>query len=161
MQTRTWKDSLVKTQYVMDILLLVSFIFVCIPKATGVAAHEWLSLLFIIPLIIHLLLHWDWMVSLPKNFIHKQSAKDRFNAVWDALFYLVMLMATLSGFLASEALLPQLNMPVEILPVWSKLHHDLGNLVMPMLGIHLALHWQWIKGVTSKMRQKHNTKAGV
>lgn len=161
MQTRTWKDSLVKTQYVMDSILLIGFILVCIPKVTGTWAHEWLSLLFIVPLIIHLLLHWDWMMALPKNFVHRQSNKDRFNAIWDTLFYLVMLMATLSGFLVSEALLPQLGLPIDILPVWSKLHHDLGNLVMPMLGVHLALHWTWIKTMTKKMIQKRDTKAGV
>ncbi|SEG73127.1 protein of unknown function [Vibrio hangzhouensis] len=102
-------------------------------------------------------------MALPKNFAHKQSNKDRFNAVWDALFYLVILAATLSGFLVSEALLPQLGMPIDILPVWSELHHDLGNLVMPMLGVHLALHWQWIKSMTKKMmpRDKAQKKVGA
>ncbi|PMG40937.1 cytochrome b/b6 domain-containing protein [Shewanella sp. 10N.286.52.B9] len=155
---KTWKDDLGKTLYVMDALLLIGFILVCAPKATGVLLHEWLSLLFIVPLVIHLLLHWDWLKALPKKFVSQLSGEARFNAVWDFIFYLAMLMVILSGFLVSEVMLPQLGIHFDILPVWSKIHHDLGNLLMPMLGIHLAMHWKWIKGMSKKFFKKQTAK---
>ncbi|MCL1065824.1 cytochrome b/b6 domain-containing protein [Shewanella olleyana] len=154
LQNKSWKDDLSKTRFVMNLWLLVGFVLVCAPRATGIALHEWLSVVFIVPLVIHLLLHWDWLKALPKKFVGKLSGESRFNAIWDALFYLAMLMVILSGFLVSEVIFPLLGIPLEILPVWSKIHHDLGNLLMPMLGIHLAMHWPWIKSMTKRMLTK-------
>ena len=44
-----WQQSLPKTRYVMDTLLLISFMIVSAPQATGIALHEWLSVIFIAP----------------------------------------------------------------------------------------------------------------
>ncbi len=150
---KSWKDDLGKTRYVMDVWLLIGFVLVCAPKATGITLHEWLSFVFIAPLVIHLLLHWEWMVTLPKKFMSNFSGQSKFNAIWDVLFYLAMVMVTLSGFLISRAMLPQLGMSIEATRFWSEIHHSLGNILMPMLGIHLAMHWKWIKSMTNKMRK--------
>ncbi|WP_166420457.1 hypothetical protein [Pseudoalteromonas sp. Z1A8] len=42
-----WKQNLQKFRYVMDTLLLISFMLVSAPQATGVPLHEWFSLFFI------------------------------------------------------------------------------------------------------------------
>jgi hypothetical protein len=151
MRNQSWKNNIEKTRYVMDAILFIGFVLVCTPKATGIVIHEWASLLFIVPLIVHLLLHWNWMKTLPAKFKRSMSGQNRFNTFWDFLFYIIMLLSILSGFLVSEALLPQLGLPIEIQQVWSMLHHNVSNLLMPMLGIHLALHWKWIKSMTKRM----------
>ena len=43
---QSWKDNVQKTRFVMDILLLVSFLIVLAPQSTGIVLHEWLSLVF-------------------------------------------------------------------------------------------------------------------
>lgn len=156
MPDNNWKKNLSKARYVMDALLLVGFVLVCIPQTTGIAFHEWASLLFIIPLVTHILLHWDWIKTLPQNFKSQLNAKSRFNAIWDFIFYLAMLMVTISGFLVSAVMFPQLNIPLEITPFWSEIHHTLSNLLLPMLGVHLALHWDWIKAMTKKMFKRQS-----
>jgi len=147
-----WQQSLAKTRYVMDILLLFSFMIVSAPQATGIVLHEWLSVLFIAPFAIHLLLHWDWVKQSLKRLTSKVSAKERFNIIWSYLIYLMMLLAFVSGFLVSVALLPTLNIPLNIQDFWSKVHHDSATLFMPMLGVHLALHFSWIVKLTKRMR---------
>ncbi|MBJ2135182.1 DUF4405 domain-containing protein [Paraglaciecola chathamensis] len=149
-----WKQNLQKTRYVMDTLLLVSFMIVSAPQATGVPGHEWLSLLLIVPFAVHLLLHWDWIKQSAKRFSKKITAKERFSLVWNYLLYLMMLLATVSGFLVSVALLPTLNIELHIQDFWSKIHHDSATLIMPMIGVHLALHWSWIVNLTKRMRAK-------
>lgn len=149
-----WKQSLQKTRYVMDTLLLVSFMLVSAPQATGVPLHEWLSLFFIIPFAIHLLLHWDWIKNSARRLVSKISARERFNIIWDYLIYLMMLLAFVSGFLVSVALLPAINIDIHIQDFWSKIHHDSATLLMPMLGIHLALNWQWIVKLSKRMWAK-------
>jgi len=76
--------------------------------------------------------------------------------VWDLLIYLMMIFVTLSGFLASEALLPALGINWEPQPVWSQLHHTSANLIIPMIGVHLGLHWRWLKSLTLKLLKRDN-----
>jgi hypothetical protein len=149
-----WKDNFQKTRYVMDIILLLSFMIVSAPQATGIAAHEWLSLLFIVPFVIHLMLHWDWIKKNYGQLFLKTPAKERFNIVWDFIIYIMMLVVFVSGFLVSVALLPTLHINIQIQDFWSKIHHDSATLIMPMIGVHLALHWDWIVIFSKKMFTK-------
>lgn len=149
-----WKQNLHKTRYVMDVLLLTSFMLVSAPQATGVPVHEWLSVLFVVPFAVHLLLHWDWIKQSAKRFTQHISAKERFSLVWNYLLYVMMLLVTVSGFLVSVALLPTLNIELHIQDFWSKIHHDSATLIMPIIGVHLALHWRWIVNLTKRMRMK-------
>lgn len=146
-----WKQNLQKFRYVMDIILLVSFMLVSAPQATGVPLHEWFSLFFIIPFAIHLLLHWDWIQRSFNRLVSKVSGRERFNIVWDYLIYLMMLLVFVSGFLVSVALLPALNISLNIQDFWSKIHHDSATLIMPMLGVHLALNFGWIVKLSKRM----------
>ena len=68
---QSWKDNVQKTRFVMDILLLVSFLIVLAPQSTGIVLHEWLSLVFFVPFVIHILLHWQWFTHSFKQFNDK------------------------------------------------------------------------------------------
>ncbi|MEJ6077037.1 DUF4405 domain-containing protein [Vibrio sp. 1-Bac 57] len=154
MPQSTWKNDFLKMRYVMDIFLFISFILVCAPKFTGVAIHEWLSFFFLIPFMIHLLLHWDWIKNFPKLLIHNLKGQARFNAIWDLIIYLTMMVVILSGVIVSEVVLPLLGLGLPLSPFWFMIHDTSSNLLIPMLGIHLALHWDWIKTMTVKMKNK-------
>ena len=149
-----WKQNLQKFRYVMDTLLLTSFMLVSAPQATGIPLHEWFSLFFIIPFVIHLLLHWDWVTRSFGRLFANITARERFNIVWDYLLYLMMLLVFVSGFLVSVALLPALNISLNIQDFWSKIHHDSATFIMPMLGVHLALNFSWIVKFTKRMFAK-------
>ena len=149
-----WKQNLQKFRYVMDTLLLISFMLVSAPQATGIPLHEWFSLFFIIPFVIHLLLHWDWVKRSFGRLFANITARERFNIVWDYLLYLMTLLAFVSGFLVSVALLPALNISLNIQDFWSKIHHDSATFIMPMLGVHLALNFSWIVKLTKRMFAK-------
>ena len=149
-----WKQNLQKFRYVMDTLLLISFMLVSAPQATGIPLHEWFSLFFIIPFVIHLLLHWDWVTRSFGRLFANITARERFNIVWDYLFYIMMLLVFVSGFLVSVALLPALNISLNIQDFWSKIHHDSATFIMPMLGVHLALNFSWIVKLTKRMFAK-------
>jgi len=148
-----WKQHLQKTRYVMDLIFMISFMIVSAPQATGISLHEWLSVLFIVPFIIHLLLHWDW-IKRSFSRLSKVSKKEKFNIVWSYLLYFMMLFVFVSGFLVSVALLPALNIDLEIQAFWSKMHNASATFIMPMLGVHLALYWHWMVTFTKRMWRK-------
>lgn len=52
-------NNLNKTRYAMDILLVLFFLVAAAQHATGIAIHEWVLFVYLIPFIIHLLLHWE------------------------------------------------------------------------------------------------------
>ena len=161
MSKNTWKNDILKMRYVMDIWLLAGFVLVCVPQFTGVALHEWLSFLFLVPLMIHMLLHWDWMKNLPKQFMVRLKGQARFNVIWDLIFYLAMMVVILSGILISEVVLPLFGLTLPLSPFWFMIHDISSNLLIPMLGIHLALHWDWIKLMTGKMLKKKSAVEDV
>ena len=50
----------------------------------------------------------------------------------------------LSGFMISESLLPALGMTLPRNLAWRSLHDLSSNLFLLLLGLHTALHWNWI-----------------
>ncbi|MDO6694250.1 DUF4405 domain-containing protein [Aliiglaciecola sp. 3_MG-2023] len=151
---QSWQDNLQKTRFVMDTILLVSFLIVLAPQSTGIVLHEWLSLVFLIPFVIHILLHWHWFLSSFKQLMRAKTLRERYNFVLNYTLYLLMLFVLVSGFLVSVALFPALGIPLEIQDFWSKMHHDSATLIMPILGLHLALHFRWIKTLIVQMKKK-------
>ena len=151
---QSWKDNVQKTRFVMEILLLVSFLIVLAPQSTGIVLHEWLSLVFFVPFVIHILLHWQWFTHSFKQFKRAKTIRERYNFILNYSLYLLMIFVLVSGFLVSVALFPTLGIPLEIQDFWSKMHHDSATLIMPILGLHLALHFRWIKTLIVQMKKK-------
>lgn len=133
-----------KLKLYVDIVLFIGFVFVNIPQATGIALHEWASFIFIVPLLIHILLDWKWVVSVTKRMFGKLPGEVRFNHIWDLLIFIMMVLALFTGTIISEAALPALGIHVTIDPFWSGMHDLTANLLMIMIGVHLAMHWGWI-----------------
>ena len=138
----------------MDTLLLVSFLIVLAPQSTGIVLHEWLSLAFLVPFIIHILLHWQWFINSLKQLKRARTMREKYNFILNYTLYLLMIFVLVSGFLVSVSLLPTLGIPLEIQDFWGKMHHDSATLIMPVLGLHLALHFRWIKTLIVQMKKK-------
>jgi hypothetical protein len=50
----------------------------------------------------------------------------------------------LSGFLISQSLMPYLGIQLPEGFAWRRLHDITANLFLVLLGLHTALHWNWI-----------------
>lgn len=131
-------------QFLADIVLFVGIVWALMPQATGIPLHEWGSLLVIIPFLVHLVLDWQWIVSVTKRFLKRQPGEVRFNYFWNWFQFVMMVIASFSGILISNAVLPALGIPIVVDPFWLEVHLFSANSVMIMLGVHLAMHWQWI-----------------
>lgn len=138
------KMSSTKLRLYVDLALFASYVFVNIPQATGISLHEWASVLFIIPMLAHILLDWKWVVSVTKRMFGKLPGEVRTNHILDLIIFVMMVLALFTGFLISEAALPALGIPIVIDPFWSSMHDLTANLTMLLIGIHLAMHWGWI-----------------
>lgn len=145
-----------KTRYIMNFLLLVFFISANVPQVS-LPFHEWMSFVFMVPLVVHLLLHYSWILTIPRRLTKNIRGEIRFNLVFNILLYLLMIFVIVSGILASQAVLPLL-MNFEAEPFWTELHHKYSNLLIIFVGIHLGMHWQWIADTTKAMIQQQSKK---
>lgn len=148
----SWTNNLNKTRYVTDLLLLAFFVLANVPQI-DLPFHEWISLVFIVPFVVHLLLHYDWVLQITPRFFERIGGEVRFNFIFDCALYLMMIFVIISGILASEVVLP-LFTEFDALPFWTQVHHQYSNLLMVMVGIHLGMHWRWILNLTRTMLGK-------
>jgi len=120
------------------------FFVVSAPQSTDIPIHEWLSFVFFGTFIVHIVVHWRWIIDVTKRLIKKLPGETRFNHLWDVIIFVMMVVVMFTGVLISEVALPALGVPMEIDPFWNQLHDLSANLLLIMLGIHLAMHWDWI-----------------
>jgi hypothetical protein len=139
-----------KTNLLVDSLIFTAFLVAFEPNLTGIAIHEWLSVAFAGALIIHLLLHWDWVVKITLQFFRKLFHSSRLNYIVDAVLLIAFITVMLSGILISRSVLTVLGIQVTASPAWRFLHSSSANLVLLMVGLHFALHWKWIVSTCSR-----------
>lgn len=128
------------------------------PQATGIPIHEFVGFLVIIPLIVHLIMDWRWIVNITKRLFKKVPAETRFNYFLDWLLFFLFVVATFTGVLISEAALPAFGINLVIDPFWSQLHDMSANLMTIVLGVHLAMHWKWIVTNVKKYILRSNAR---
>lgn len=140
----THKISTNRANWLIDVIAFTLFLFVAGAQSTDIPLHEWLSLVFFATFIVHLTVHWRWIVEISKRLLKKLPGETRFNYTLDLLFYLILILDMVSGILISEAVLPALGIHIEIDPFWTALHVISANLSFLLLAVHLAMHWNWI-----------------
>jgi hypothetical protein len=114
------------------------------PHSSGIAIHEWLATSMIAALVVHLLLSWDWIVQITSRFLSRMNRQSRINYVLNWLLFIDGAVIMLSGFMISESLIPFLGIQLPVNFAWRSLHDMSANLFLLILGLHTALHWDWI-----------------
>ena len=141
---KTKRSSTTLVRVWIDLIFFIGMVLVFAPQATGIPVHEWASFLIIIPFFLHLILDWKWIVSVTKRMFKRTIGETRFNYVLDWLLFILFVTATFTGVVISEAALPILGIQKTIDPFWAALHDISANLLMVLIGIHLAMHGKWI-----------------
>ena len=155
MQKKSRKLSLSKTNYLIDFSVFIAFLFIMDPRATGIANHEWLSVAFTLVIIIHLLLHWTWIVAVSKRFLRKLVVQARLNFILNIFFFIFMTVAIFTGIMISEVALPLFGIHFEKNFTWRFLHNLSADITLIILGLHIALHWKWIVLMTKRYFPKY------
>jgi hypothetical protein len=133
-----------KTNLTLDITIFTAFLAVSNPSLTGMTAHEWLALAFGAAIVTHLLFHWNWLTTMTKQFFKKLFHQSRLNYVVDALFFISMTAAMLSGLLISKSVMSTLGIQLNAGHGWESIHRLAADTSLIMLGLHFALHFKWV-----------------
>ena len=133
-----------KTNLIVDSAIFTAFLVAMAPHFSGMAVHEWLGISFGAGIITHLLLHWQWIVEVTKRLFGKAQWSARINYILNALLFIDVTLIIFSGLMISEVALPFVGIELAQSGAWRGLHGTAANLFMVLVGLHIALHWQWI-----------------
>jgi hypothetical protein len=150
MTSTTKRPSRNLVNLVIDMVIFVAFLVAMAPHFSGMAIHEWLGVALGATLTTHLLLHWQWLVQVTKRFFGKVQWSARLNYVLNALLFIDMTVIIFTGLMISEAVLPTFGLTAMHGGVWKGLHALSANLSVFLVGLHVALHWQWIVNMTKR-----------
>ncbi len=143
-QNGTGTSNQTKIKLVIDVILFIAFLITMEPRSSGIAIHEWLATSLLAVVMIHLLLNWDWIIQITRRFFGKTNNQARLNYLLNWLLFMDGTVIMLSGFMISEAVLPFLGISLPRNFAWRSLHDLSANLFLLLLGLHTALHWNWV-----------------
>lgn len=140
-----------RSKLIVNTILGVAFVAISAPQATRIPAHEWLSLAFIVIFALHILFSWQWIVGVTTRLFSSLRGQVRFNYLLDALSYLAMVAVIVSGIIISESVFPALGFPRVRDRFWAIIHDKSSEFLLILIGIHLAMHWDWIVAALGRL----------
>jgi small-conductance mechanosensitive channel len=140
----------------LDVALLAVFAFLQEPVTTGLAGHEWISIGFAGLLFLHLLVNWRWIAgALGRYGIAARRA--RVNTWLNGALYLTMVFTIFSGLVVSRVVLPAVGLTASDRRAWLQLHTVVASVTLVIVGLHVALNWDWIVSVVRRWRARHHS----
>lgn len=138
------KLSLTKVNLLVDIVILIVFLVDYDPGITGLFLHEWIGIPLVIIGMLHLLLHWKWVVQTTRRVWGRIVFQARLNYILNVALLVAMVLVLGSGFMISREVLPFFGLSGVRGGFWTWLHFTSADLVLWIVALHIALHWQWI-----------------
>lgn len=137
-----------KLNLFLDIGLAAAFAVAMEEHFTGLQIHEWLGLFFGAIILVHIVLHWNWIVSITRQFFRKLFHESRLNYVLNVALFVDMVAVVVTGILISRTL--GLSVDRTLNGTMEPLHRMTSYLVLILIAAHVALHWKWIVTHTRK-----------
>lgn len=136
---------------VIDIIMTVILLSMYNKKAISMEYHEIGGLFLIGLFIIHNLLNWSWIKNISLRLTDKK-LPVRSKICWIINFFLLVsfILIAISGIFISKTVL--INISGDIV-LWKSIHYFVSALAIILIGIHIGLHWNYLKGfVTNKIK---------
>jgi hypothetical protein len=128
----------------VDTTIFVGFLLATDPRATGQTIHEWLGVAFGAAIIVHLLLHWKWIVNVVRRFFSKLPGQVRLNSILNTLLFITVTLIIFSGIMISKVVLSTFGLTGQHDGIWRIVHTTATNVALIIVGLHVALHWKWV-----------------
>jgi len=123
--------------------------------------HTWSGVAMIAAALIHLVIHWPWVVSMARRIWNELTgkcgcinARGRWNLVLNIIVAISFVLTAVSGvyFLFVSGGRGAVDpMILFTRTIWDLIHTWAGVLLIAAAIIHFAIHWKWVTKVTRKM----------
>jgi uncharacterized protein DUF4405 len=134
----------------LDASVLVGYTVAYSYGFTGIVIHEWLGLAVGLVLLVHLTLHWDWVVRTTRRLLRPRG-QDRLIWLVNLALLFAMTLCVASGIMISRVAMPALGFFLTTNLFWNRLHILTAEITLGLVPVHLALRWRWIVAVARRM----------
>jgi hypothetical protein len=131
---------------ILDVVMIAAIALMYSKQALGMAFHEIGGLILIGVFFIHKGLNFEWIRRVTVK-LSKADGRTRFMWIVDALMLLSFLTVGVTGILISKVAFPGLT--VQGGP-WKSLHYGCAALSLILVGVHMGLHYNYLKGIFSR-----------
>lgn len=138
----------------LDITLLVIFALLQEPVTTGLGGHEWISIGFAGLLFLHLLVNWRWIAAAIARY-RTADRRARVNTWLNGALFVTMVFTIFSGLVVSHFVLPAIGVASSDLRAWAQLHSLVASVTLVIVGLHVALNWDWVVSAARRWRARH------
>lgn len=143
-QNKSNPSSSTKVNLWVDIILFSAILFALSPSFTGLLIHEWLGMALGGGVIVHLLLHWQWVTATISRFFSRMAGQSRFFLLLNLLLFIDFTIVVFTGVMISQEALPSVGLQIVNSPAFRGLHTSSANILLPISALHIAVHWKWI-----------------
>lgn len=124
--------------------------------------HTWFGILMIVVAIVHIIVHWNWIVNMTKRAFqkltgrgHRFNSRSRYNIVLNMITGLSFILTALSAvyLLFIPGGRDSLADPIILFSrtTWDLIHTWAGITMILAAVLHFAIHWGWVAKVTKKI----------
>ena len=135
----------------LDLALFAALFLGYNPAWTGIAVHEWLCVIAIVPLLFHVIINWDQTLQILRRFAEIVRATPKINLIVDAALFVAFVTAMLSGLLISQSVAGTVGITIAPSALWVSTHAWSADATILLLLVHFALHWRWIVKTAGKL----------
>jgi hypothetical protein len=142
-----------KVDFWFDLILLIGFTVAYSYGFTGIGIHEWLGIALGAALLLHLTLHWEWVLRTTRRIVRPRGP-DKLIWLVNLALLIAMTLCVASGILASRVALPFLGITPPEGPFYLRLHIITAEFTLGLVPVHVALRWRWILAVGRRVLQR-------
>jgi hypothetical protein len=140
-------------KFIFDLAMAILFVLLFPLRVTGLTFHEIVGIIIGIAILIHIAINGKWVVQTAKKiFSRKLPTKTRISALLNLLLLICAIFFVVSGLLISRVVLPDFRYLTHL--PWRPIHEFTSYLGLILIGVHIGLHWDWIKNI---LKQKVKT----
>jgi hypothetical protein len=138
----------------LDTALLVALLLLLAPRMTGLPIHEWIGISFCVPVLIHVLLSWRWIVATLRS-LPSRTTRTRINVLINTALTVIEIVSSL---VISRVALPLLGLHTIEDGSWRALHNQALNFTKLAVGLHIAMNWRWIVSALARRSASINKR---
>lgn len=136
--------------FVIDLALVALFLAELEMQLTGLPLHEWFGITMGPILLVHAVVHWDWITGITKRLASHLPIRSKMTYLLNWLLFVAFVLVVGSGILISKVALPQLGIELGNSTIWRSVHTAFTQFLLIITALHIAVHWQWILDVSKR-----------
>ena len=135
---------------VFDIAMTGILVLLYNSHVFAISFHEVAGLILSGLFIIHCVFNKKWITTVSAKLFSKSLApRVRIGYIVNVLLLITFTLIIISGIRTSQVLFPQFAAPKGT--PWRAIHHFAGAMSIILVGVHVGLHWGFIKGMWKKV----------